>query len=200
MAVNDFNFLAPYYDGISRLVFGDKLPRAQTHFLNRIAQEDAVLIIGGGTGRLLEHVPPCKSIGFVEKSAKMIKRASRRGGVQKVEFIEQDFMYFDTSKEYDTIICPFFLDCLAAEELEVVLGKIKSLLNPRGSLVVVDFQQTKSNKFQLTLMHLFFRIFAGLGSKSLLNIHEIVSTHGFNMTEEKFFHRNRLFSRLYRNL
>lgn len=198
--MNNFNFLAPYYDRISRLVFGDKLLRAETHFLEHISQEDSILILGGGTGALLEHLPPCKDIDFVEKSVKMINRASGRKVSQKVGWINRDFLAFNTSIKYDVVICPFFLDCFAVDELELVIKKIKSLLKPRSILIVADFQRTKSNKLQLALMHLFFRIFADLGAKSLANIHEIVSTHGFVTEEEKFLHRNRLFSRLYRNL
>lgn len=200
MAINDFDLLAPYYDRIAKLIFGNQLLRTQTLFLNEIKREDKVLILGGGTGELLYDIPMCDKIHFVEKSHRMIERAATRRLKIKVDFIAEDFHDFSASGTYDLIICPFFLDCFSEDNLKVILKKIKSVLKPNGHLIVSDFQKTSSNTLTLKLMHAFFHVFSKLDAKHLLNIHDMVIQVGFEVTKEKFLHRNQLFSRLYRNL
>lgn len=200
MAVNNFNLIAPFYDGIARLVFGNDLLESQIFFLRKIKSTDSILVLGGGTGSLLEFMPVCEKVDFVEKSKQMIKRAARKKCSQSVNFIHADFLTMDINDSYDVIISPFFLDCYSGKNLNLALGKIKDSLAPEGALIVSDFQETKSNKFQLSIMHIFFRILTNLDAKSLSNIHEIVLLHGFVAKEDFFLHQNRLFSRLYRNL
>ena len=200
MAVNDFNRLAPFYDTIAKLVFGDQLINIQTHFLQHIKPDDSLLILGGGTGEILHHLPNCKKVVYVEKSAKMVEKASSRNVDVDIEFVTANFLEFDSAVQFDWVICPFFLDCFSKETLSEVLIKIRSSLKQTGHLLISDFQQTNSNSFILKLMHLFFRVLANLEAKSLQNIHEVVISTGFETIKEKFSHRNQLFSRLYRNL
>lgn len=55
LAGGNFNWVAPFYDALSFLVFGRRLQRAQTVFLDQIPAGASVLIVGGGTGWLLEQ-------------------------------------------------------------------------------------------------------------------------------------------------
>ena len=77
----DFNWIAPLYDPLARVVFGWRLQRAQTVFLDQIPAGAVILIVGGGTGWLLEqvltHWQPRRVI-YLEASARMLERASRR--------------------------------------------------------------------------------------------------------------------------
>ncbi|WP_436514842.1 class I SAM-dependent methyltransferase [Ekhidna sp. To15] len=200
MAVNDFNRIAQYYNRVSKLIFGNQLLKAQTCFLAEIKPEDQVLILGGGTGEFLEYLPPCQKIHFVEMSSEMLKRASSHTLETEIEFINIDFLKFQSSIKYDFIICPFFLDCFNEENLNHVLAKIKPMLKPDGLLLVADFRKTKSNSLLLAAMHLFFHIFANLEAEQLLDIDGKVTSLGFMKIKEKISHRNQLFSRLYRNL
>ena len=52
----DFNTVARPYDFISRLVFGDSLVEAQTSLLHYIPSNSQILIVGGGTGWILEEI------------------------------------------------------------------------------------------------------------------------------------------------
>lgn len=174
--------------------------QSQCYFLKKIKETDSVLILGGGTGELLESLPQCKSVSFLDLSEKMIAIAKTRVSKNSIDFIHSDLLTHDFQSKYDVIICPFFLDCFNAVNLSLVLKKIKRVVNSEGSLIVTDFQRLNNNSFLLGTMHLFFQTFSSLESSQLKNIHKEVQLEGFNIKEEKIFHRNMIFSRLYGNL
>lgn len=200
MDVNNFNFIAPFYDQLARLVFGKSILKAQLTHLPEIKGSDRVLILGGGTGKLLEHFPFCESIDYVEKSKSMIRKAKKRLVNRSINFHQQDFFEFESQKKYDVIVCPFFLDCFNESNLRFVIAKCKRALKEQGRLIVADFEPKRDSREILSLMHFFFRIIANLESGNLQNINEKALKAGFELVEEKFLHRNQLFSRLYRNL
>ena len=197
---NNFNFVAPFYDILAHLVFGNNLIKSQIHFLSKIKRTDEVLILGGGTGELLESIPQCKSVSFLDLSEKMIVRAKNRMSKNPIDFICADFLTHDFHSKYDVIICPFFLDCFNESNLKEVISKIKNLLKDNGRLIVTDFQKTNDNRFFLNLMHYFFRVSTSLEAETLKNIHREVELRGFIRLELKYFYRNMIFSRLYGNL
>jgi len=45
-----------FYERLSKLVFADTQVSAQEHFLNLILPESNILIVGGGTGQILESI------------------------------------------------------------------------------------------------------------------------------------------------
>ena len=197
---NRFDLIAPWYDFIGKLVFGNSIIKSQSYFISEIKESHTVLILGGGTGKLLSQTPKCERIHFVDLSQKMIDRAKKRGSKSSINFIQADFLTHDFASRYDVIICPFFLDCFNETHLQQAILKVKNLLKEDGKLIVTDFQQTNGNKFLLKLMHYFFKIFASLESKRLKSIHQEVELVGFSEVESKYFYRNMIFSRLYGNL
>jgi len=197
---NNFNFIAPFYDRLAKLVFGKVLIDAQRIHISKIVDGDEVLIVGGGTGEILEHLPLCESIDYVEKSQRMIRRAEKRQVNRSVHFIHGDFFEFEPGKTYDVIICPFFLDCFGEENLKRAILKCGRLLADGGSLVVIDFDENSSGSWFVKVMHFLFRLTANLESRNLKNLHAQVLFSGFQLIDEKFSHQNKLFSRLYRNL
>ena len=74
---NNYDAAAWFYDGLSRLVFGDALVRAQRFLVEHIAAESKLLIVGGGTGWILEEIalmqPASLKIINVEISEKMMR-------------------------------------------------------------------------------------------------------------------------------
>ena len=200
MAVNNFDRIAPVYDSLARLVFGSGILKSQIRFLDHIEWSDRVLILGGGTGELLEYLPKCRQVDFVEKSDKMIARAKSRAVNQPVHFILKDFFEFDSTITYDVILCPFFLDCFNQEYLENGVKKLRRHLKKGGKLIVSDFDEKETGRILSSLMHLFFNVSANLQSKRLKEIHSEIITNEFSMIREDFFNQNMIFSRLYRNL
>ncbi|WP_370088900.1 class I SAM-dependent methyltransferase [Ekhidna sp.] len=196
MAVNDFDFIAPFYDRLSKMVFGKSLIEAQSMHLNEIDSKDRVLILGGGTGKILEHIPNCERIDYVEKSKKMLKLAKKRMVNRHTDFIHSDFLDYTSDRKYDIIICPFFLDCFGERNLRSVLVKCKGMLKVNGSLFVTDFHPERAKRTLLMIMHWFFKATSGLDSKKLSNIPLAIINNGFIEKSMVFFKRG-IFSAVY---
>lgn len=199
MAVNQFDRIVFLYDSLARLVFDNQIHNSQIHFIDTIEKQDKVLVIGGGTGKLLESIPECRKLVFVEKSSKMLGRAKKRSSVKAIDFIHSDFFEFDSSYKFDVIICPFFLDCFNESNLDLVIKRIKSMLNDGGSLLIADFT-TRISFVLSSTMHVFFRLIANLEARKLLDIHSFILNNRFFVVSEGFFYRKGIFSRHYRNL
>lgn len=197
--MNNFDFVAPFYDSLARLIFGDALERSAIHFLDEIGETANVLIVGGGTGKILTSLPKCDQTTYLEKSSKMIARAKRKAPNGAVRFVEMDFLDFETTTRYDFVICPFFLDCFDDVGLAKILERIHQLLRNNGRLIVTDFQ-SKPESTLMKSMHYFFRAFSSLESKKLNDIHQFITQSEFQTEKEEFFYKNMIFSRLYRNL
>ncbi|MEP1034460.1 class I SAM-dependent methyltransferase [Ekhidna sp.] len=196
MAVNDFNFIATFYDELAKLVFGKSLLKAQLVHLQNIRDTDHVLIIGGGTGELLEHLPLCESIDYVEKSRKMIHQAKNRQVNSAINFIQEDFLLFKTDEKYDVIICPFFLDCFNRYNLQNAIVKCKKFMKNKGRLVIVDFDNERTNQFLSKIMLWFFRLSTRLETRKLLNIRGSVLSSGFCEKQVKIFKKG-IFNAVY---
>lgn len=197
--MNNFNFIAPFYDFLAGLVFGQNIRRATCFFLHKIEEGDRVLVIGGGAGRILTKLPLCGEVTYLERSPKMLALAKARRTNQLVNFVNEDFFNFQTTQTYDFVICPFFLDCFSSASLTEILLRIRTILRKEGHLIVTDFQPG-TNSLLLSFMHFFFRIFASLESRELEDIHHFVVQSGFDAEIEEFFHKKMIFSRVYRNL
>ncbi len=194
MNTNDFDFVAPIYDQLQRLVFGDRLFNSTLFYLDEIEDKDEVLILGGGTGRLLPHVKS-NSVCFLDKSKKMVEMARKRR--KGMEFIQADFLEWKSSRQFGVIICPFFLDVFSPENLSHVLKKIDEVMLPGGMLLVTDFEKRASirNRFMLKAMHFFFRITTSMESRDLNPIDEYV-VQFFEKVDEEMFGRG-VYARLY---
>ena len=73
-----FDFIAPFYDLLARLVFGRAISRSQTRFLLEIPSGAKVLILGGGTGWILldifRQANPSEVL-YLEASSHMLAKA-----------------------------------------------------------------------------------------------------------------------------
>ncbi|WP_420384830.1 class I SAM-dependent methyltransferase [Roseivirga sp.] len=177
MKKNRFDYVAPFYDLLSRLIFGKALIKSQAHFLDSIPEGARVLIVGGGTGRLLSHkdLEKASDIDYLELSSAMLSQARQNCPKQlNVNFIEGDF--FCHSGSYDVVIANFFLDCFNADHLKAAIAKLSQIVSSKGLLLVTDFMPPDrlKHKVLLRLMLLFFRLSAQLEAKELLNIPEAI--------------------------
>ncbi len=62
--MNGFNRIAGVYDFLAKLVFGKHIRRSQEHFLKMVIQQNKVLVLGGGSGWILESI---NALAFKEK-------------------------------------------------------------------------------------------------------------------------------------
>ncbi|RYZ97923.1 MAG: class I SAM-dependent methyltransferase, partial [Sphingobacteriaceae bacterium] len=143
----NYNKTVWFYDGLSRFVYGDSLRQAQAYLLKHILPKSKILIIGGGTGQILEDTTHKYLAGltivYVELSANMIAQSRKRNmGVNKVEFINTAIEEFDKPGYFDTIITPFLFDNYTDEGLKSTFPHINKQLKPGGVWLNTDFQLT----------------------------------------------------------
>jgi ubiquinone/menaquinone biosynthesis C-methylase UbiE len=195
--MNDFDRIAPIYDSFKRVMFGDQLDRIVEGAVECIPSSSSVLIIGGGTGEILNYLPENCEVDYIEKSGKMIQRAKtqKREGVN---FIHQDFLCVKTEKQYSFVICPFFLDLFNQNNLEKTIEQIMILLKPDGKLIVIDFEgENRWHHLLITLMYLFFRVTTNIETGQLLNINAVILSKGLRMIHEEARIKGLIYSRTY---
>ncbi|WP_339608914.1 methyltransferase domain-containing protein [uncultured Roseivirga sp.] len=171
---NNFDLIAPVYDGLAKVVFGRNLKKIQTHFLPLIPENANVLIIGGGTGWIINELFNTGFKGrltYVETSEKMISLSKKNCVKDSVNFIHGDESVLPLGQKYDVIITNFFLDVFSEPRLDQVMTTLSEKLDKNGIWICSDFQNTGrfSHQLLLWLMFRFFKITSKLESKSLLN-------------------------------
>lgn len=192
-----FDFIAPVYDFLKRLVFGNTLENAISSSINVIQPDDQVLIVGGGTGKILDSMQHVKEIDFMDVSSVMISR-SKKHKSPGIRFINQDFLE-GINKKYDIIMFPFFLDVFGPENLQKAIAIARKSLNQGGKLLVIDFQKSGHiwNDLLIRLMYLFFHNFLKMEGSRMLIIHDNILKAGFSEKSHSFFRRKMIFCRIY---
>ena len=196
-----FDFIAPYYDFISKLVFVDVLEKSKVSQFSNISKGSKVLFVGGGSGSSLNMLLKTSSnleIDFVEPSQKMISIAKGRiGSTSCVNFHQIGIENFNGSS-YDVIITEFFFDLFDKESIQLLIKGIGSKLNTNGKWIDTDFRipQGRINKIILTVMYLFFKITAGVVIQKLTSTKNLFSRAGFEIGNEKKFRDGFISSRL----
>ncbi|QMW05122.1 class I SAM-dependent methyltransferase [Spirosoma foliorum] len=191
----NFNWVAPAYDALAFIVFGRRLQRAQTVFLDRIPPNAIVLIVGGGTGWLLEQIllncQP-KHVVYLETSSRMLARASqrlvRKALVGSVEFRVGDESSVKPDERFDVILTPFVLDLFSEQTLHAVfLPRLRAGLKTGGIWLVTDFVQPKIwlQKGLLWTMIQFFRLTAGIQTTHLADWQKQLAKSGLTCEERQ---------------
>jgi len=170
---NNFDFIAKYYDLLANLVYGSAIRKSQVDNLKHIKAKDHVLVLGGGTGWILEEIADLDiplDITYVDSSKEMIKRSKKRDITNSlsVNFICGDVNEISLGK-HDVIITNFFLDVFKEDFLLSVMSHLKGKLKDEGIWLFTDFNKTDNyyHQFLLIIMFWFFRLTANLESKSL---------------------------------
>src|ERR1700744_2328908 len=144
MAAN-FNNAAWFYDALARLVYGKALVNAQVYLLKHITPNSRVLIVGGGTGWVLEQLstihPSGLDITYVDVSVNMMALARKRNaGANKVTFITGAIEDMVITTQFDTVLTPFLLDNFTEENLNNLFNHIHQNLKPGGLWLNTSFQ------------------------------------------------------------
>ncbi|SOD81450.1 class I SAM-dependent methyltransferase [Spirosoma fluviale] len=191
----NFNWIAPVYDALAFLVFGRKLQRAQGIFLDRIPPKASVLLVGGGTGWLLEQLlVRCKPerVLYLETSSQMVARATRRMARKSlpgtVIFWVGDETTLDPSNQFDVILTPFLLDLFNEQTLQNrLIPSLLRVLKPGGMWLVTDFVLPPAwwQKVLLWTMIRFFRLIAGIETRTLANWQQCLTDAGLSHQARK---------------
>jgi ubiquinone/menaquinone biosynthesis C-methylase UbiE len=174
----NYDHIAGFYDLMSSVIYGRSIVRAQVCLIPFIAEQSRILIVGGGTGWILEEIasqyPHGLEIDYIESSARMISLSRKRHtGSNTVHLIHQSIENHTIEKPYDVIITPFVLDNFSSEKIGPVYNKLDSGLKRNGLWLYADFVYDKEAKplwqaLLLKVMYFFFHITTGIETRELI--------------------------------
>jgi ubiquinone/menaquinone biosynthesis C-methylase UbiE len=204
---NDYNSIAKIYDGLSRIMYQKSIVKAQVFLIQLIKNNDRILIIGGGTGWILEEIAKLQrqnlSIVYIEKSSAMISRAKKRNipGL-KTTFVESAIEEYYTDEKFDIIITAFLFDNFRKEKIEIVFAKLDDCLKQQGIWLYADFVNDQSNKkiwqqFLLRSMYVFFRITTGIETQELISMQPYFASN-YELITEQFYYSRFIQAKAYR--
>jgi len=205
---NNYDNIASYYDFLSQLVFGSSLIKAQSLFLNYVKPKSSILIVGGGTGRILEYLAREHASGlvitYVEISAKMIAAARKRDWKQnQVYFVHQAVEDFGSPVQYDVILTAFLFDNFTERKILQTFPRLDRMLNPGGYWFFADFIYNKGKgrlwqKILLNLMYKFFRLTCHIEARVLINMENIFYGNGYQIIFVKKYYAGFIKSIVYK--
>ncbi len=203
----DYNNVAPYYDLLSGLVFGNQLTKAESFFLSRVKDPRNILIFGGGTGKTLPKILtlfPEASIYFLEASSSMISIAKKRNhlGIQSVKFMHgEEQALLHSTLRFDLVITSFVLDVFPKSRLDLIMNTLYLVLEPEGHWIQTDFYvNQKSPWWQRALvrtMYLFFRLTANQHHQRLADFDQYFSKRPLKIIVQKAFYFDMIKTILY---
>jgi ubiquinone/menaquinone biosynthesis C-methylase UbiE len=204
---NDYNSIAKIYDGLSRIIYQNSIVKAQVFLIQFIKDNDRILIIGGGTGWILEEINKLQrqnlSVVYVEKSSAMISRAKKRNpSTLKTTFIENAIEEYTTDEKFDIIITAFLFDNFKKEKIEIVFAKLDGCLKQQGIWLYADFVNDPSNKkiwqqLLLRSMYIFFRITAGIETQELIDMQPYFAGN-YELMAKEFYYSGFIQAKAYR--
>lgn len=179
MATN-YDKIAGIYDLLSRIVFGPYIVKAQVCLIKYINPNSKILVVGGGTGWVLEELtkqhPSGLVIDYVESSAKMVGLSEKRNfGGNTVNFITLPIEDFTTVNQYDVIFTPFLFDNFKPDKTTFVFNALHTLLKSGGlwlyaDFIYVDGQGTIWQKLLLKIMYFFFWVTSNIETNEIENM------------------------------
>ncbi|WP_172665833.1 class I SAM-dependent methyltransferase [Flammeovirga sp. OC4] len=208
MNKDQFDYIAKFYDFIAAIVFGKAIQEIQLKHLPKIKKKSRVLIIGGGSGKILKKIDElgiASEVIYIEKSPKMTALAKKIRIKTPVKFINTSY---ENAKEYgrfDLIITNFFVDLLNEKQFQTFIPFIYSLLNDGGKWIVTDFRIHE--RFPLRSLHKlihfsmvsFFRITVNLQNTKLFNYHTLIHESRFFQAEsKKYAYMHMMFSSIFK--
>ena len=200
----NYNNSAWFYDRLSRLVYGRALIKAQVYLLQFLPARSNILIVGGGTGWILEEIarihPSGLQITYVEVAAGMMARSKKRNiGGNKIIFIT-DAIENVSIEDFDVVLTPFLFDNLKEETLQKVFGHIHAMLKRDGIWLNADFQLTGKwwQKVLLKSMFLFFRLICNIEASKLPCIQKEFDSHRYKAIDQKAFFGDFIISQVFK--
>ncbi|WP_316821243.1 class I SAM-dependent methyltransferase [Pedobacter gandavensis] len=205
--LNNYDHIARYYDSLSRLIFFKSQVNAQVHQLRFLPEKGRVLIVGGGTGWILEEIAKLRPEGlvvvYVEISAKMMALSMNREiGGNQVDFVHLGIEDFSSDQRFDVICTPFLFDNFAPERAAMVFKQLDNLLKNEGLWLHTDFNlgERKEGKVTgrngtwwktafLSLMYHFFKFAGNVEASKLINMLPYFVGADYKISEEKYYYR-----------
>lgn len=195
---NNYNNVAGIYDVSSRMVYGKAQQKSQTDFLKWIPLQSRILIVGGGTGWILESItaihPAGLNILYVEASAKMMELSRKRNfGDNAVSFICSPIESCNFEGLFDVVITSYLFDNFLRAEAEKIFQLLHHALRSGGKWLFADFSidAVRSPFWQKLLWYImftFFRITCGVKAKKLVDMSPYFEKAKYKLLQEKEYY------------
>lgn len=203
-----FDRVAFAYDFLKKIIFGRSIEISQVEFLSKIPINSSVLIIGGGTGKLLKEIwlsGRAGNITYLEFSEKMLEISKRRvtsvradGQLpENIKFIKGSIENLDPFKKFDVIFTPFVLDIIGEDQLPDFLKGVDSILSVDGLWFFTDFQISASSKWirlyqkgLIKAMYIFFNFTSNLKIERLPDFSQYFSNLGYQVIYSASFYKD----------
>ena len=202
MIVN-YDPVARYYDMLAQLVFFGSIRKAQIVHFMKIKPAAKVLVVGGGSGWILNYLPSfCSSVTYIEPSRKMMEKSRNRKVAFPVTFIQNLLENTDLQMQYDVIITNFFFDQFHNSKGNKIAGKIANHLKKDGMWIVTDFEGSGKwwQNALLNAMYYFFATTTGIFASHLPEWQRSVEKAGVVMQDKRLFFRKFIVSINYRKV
>lgn len=209
--LNNYDHIARYYDWLSRLVFFKSQVNAQVHQLSYLPKIARVLIVGGGTGWILEEIAKVRPEGlhvvYVEISSKMMALSKERAiAGNTVEFVNLGIEDFSSNQLFDVICTPFLFDNFGLERAEMVFKHLDAMLRKQGLWFHTDFNlgeekngttsgagSSSSNgcwkSAILSIMYRFFKWAGNVEASKLINMKPYFLSSGYKVLQERGYYK-----------
>lgn len=204
---NNYDAAAWFYDGLAQLVYGKSLINAHLFLLKYIPPQSKILIVGGGTGWILEEIsrvhPASLKIVYVEISSKMTALSKKRNcGKNEVTFINLGIEDYPIEENFDLILTPFLFDNFSKERVENVFQQLDKHLKKEGLWLLCDFQvQDNKNsiwqKVLLQTMYWFFGWLCGVETDKLVKMDTYFDEKDYGLKVQQTFYRGFVISQVY---
>ncbi|MEJ8758221.1 class I SAM-dependent methyltransferase [Pontibacter sp. H259] len=204
-----FDRVASFYDPLARLVYGSKLQEAQRWLLKFIPDGATILIIGGGSGwllqQVLQHTSPSHVL-YLEASEKMLLKAKQLNPNQIiVEFRHGTDTGLQPHVSFDVIITPFLLDLFPDARLNQLMGRIYTSLSTGGIWLFADFWPVEQKppfwqKLLAKSMYLFFGLLSGVQATQLPDYRKRFNRLGLQEIASESFYNGFVQSKVFRKV
>jgi tRNA (cmo5U34)-methyltransferase len=187
----NFDNVAWFYDPLVRMVFGKTIRMSQVRFLDTRTPGSTILILGGGTGWILDELfartRNC-TVYYVESSRAMLERAMKHGKGFDVTFVAGSWEQLP-DVEFDAVITHYFLDLFTNQTLQRVCDAVSARLKRGATWLVSDFVNFRGwHRVMLWIMYRFFGITCGIEAAQLPDWEECLARRGFVLRSYDFFY------------
>ncbi len=199
MKTNNYDAISGSYDVLSRTIFLNAQVNAQVEQLEHIKAGASVLIVGGGTGWILEEITKIHREGldiiYVELSEKMLARAKRRDyGSNQVEFVHSDIETYACPHEFDVIHTAFLFDNFVDSRAIWVFHLLFKHLKLGGMWLYTDFKVdpgkgVRWKSTMLNLMYAFFRKIAHVEASKMPAMDQYFANNNFKILKQKQYYK-----------
>jgi ubiquinone/menaquinone biosynthesis C-methylase UbiE len=205
---NNYDTIANYYDRIHHLFYGQAEISAQVELLDYVRPGDRLLIVGGGTGWILEKIgsifPSGLEITYVESSVRMMELTKTRNwGGNRVQLVTSVVEEWKGEREYDCILTGFFFDNFKEVHAAQIVHQLSGYLKSGGYWLEVDFYYPRRRgklwkAILLYSMYLSARLICGVEAKRLPDMERIFTEEGYRVLYTTFHYQRFIRSMVYK--